>query len=172
MLAREDRRRAGDSHDELWLGTIGERGSDVVDDRLFRRADKSCRTDDDLNDVHGSLGALVQVDAEVAGEVVDRQAATVERLQHQDLLDRGLSGRVRRCAEHQAEPVSARRRNLRPGPVVDTKQRTDRHQVFALCKDIHLPSNHEIVARCGPVAFLRGRLRGRTVRSGGIRLRR
>ena len=85
MLAREDRRRAGDSHDELRLGTIGERGSDVVDDRLFGRADKSCRADDDLNDVHGSLGALVQVYAEVAGEVVHRQAAAVERLQHQDL---------------------------------------------------------------------------------------
>ena len=89
MLAREDRRRAGDRHNQVRLGTIGEGGSDVVDDRLFRRADKPCRTDDDLNDVHGSLGALVQFDAEVAGEVVHRQVAAVERLQHQDLSDRG-----------------------------------------------------------------------------------
>ena len=70
ILAREDRRGAGDRHDQVRLGTIGEGGSDVVDDRLFRRADKPCRAHDDLDDVHGSLGALVQVDAEVAGEVV------------------------------------------------------------------------------------------------------
>src|SRR6478609_2315263 len=38
MLAREDRRRAGDTHNEFRLGTIGVRGSDVVDDLLFRRA--------------------------------------------------------------------------------------------------------------------------------------
>ena len=91
MPAGEDRRRAGDSYDELRLGTIGEHGSDVVDDGSFRRADESCRADDDLDDVHGTLEALVEVDAEVAGEVVHRQAATVERLQHQDLVDRGLS---------------------------------------------------------------------------------
>ena len=53
ILAREYRRGAGDRHDEVRLGTIGEGGSDVVDDRLFRRADKPCRADDDLNDVHG-----------------------------------------------------------------------------------------------------------------------
>ena len=82
ILAREYRRRAGDSHDEVWLRTIGEGGSDVVDDRLFRRADKPCRTHDDLNDVHRTAGALVQVDAEVAGEVVERHVAAVERLQH------------------------------------------------------------------------------------------
>ena len=71
ILAREDRGGAGDRHDEVRLGTIGEGGSDVVDDRLFRRADRPCRTHDDLDDVHGLLGALVQFDAEVAGELVD-----------------------------------------------------------------------------------------------------
>ena len=65
ILAREYRRGAGDSHDEVRLGTIGEGGTDEVDDRLFRRADKPCRADDDLNDVHRSPGALVQFDAEV-----------------------------------------------------------------------------------------------------------
>ena len=78
------------------LGTIGEGGSDVVDDRLFGRADKPCRAHDDLNDVHGSPGALVQVDAEVAGEVVEDQVAAIERLQHQDLSDRGRSFARRR----------------------------------------------------------------------------
>ncbi len=53
MLAREDRRRAGESDDQVWLGAIGERGSDVVDDRLLGRADESGRADDDLNDIHG-----------------------------------------------------------------------------------------------------------------------
>ena len=102
ILAREDRRRAGDRHDEVRLGTIGEGGPDVVDDRLFRRADEPCRTHDDLNDVHGSPGALIQVDAEVAGEVVERQVAAVERLQHQDLPDRGLSFARRRTEQEQA----------------------------------------------------------------------
>ena len=37
ILAREDRRRAADSHDELRLGAIDEDGSDVVDNRLFGR---------------------------------------------------------------------------------------------------------------------------------------
>ena len=89
ILAREDRRGAGDRHDEVRLGTIGEGGSDVVDDRLFGRADKPGRADDDLDDVHGCPGALVQVDTEVAGEGVDNQVAAVERLQHQHLSDRG-----------------------------------------------------------------------------------
>ena len=73
ILAREDRGGAGDRDDQVRLGTIGEGGSDVVDDRLFWRADKPCRTHDDLDDVHGLLGALVQFDAEVAGELVHRQ---------------------------------------------------------------------------------------------------
>ena len=65
ILAREDRRGPADRHDQVRLGTIGERGSDVVDDRLLGRADKPRRADDDLDDVHGCPGALVQVDAEV-----------------------------------------------------------------------------------------------------------
>ena len=102
ILARKYRRGAGDRHDEVRLGTIREGGSDVVDDRLFRRDDKPCRADDDLNDVHGSLGDLVQVDAEVAGEIVERHVAAIERLQHQDLSDRWLSF-ARRRTEQQPE---------------------------------------------------------------------
>ena len=67
------------------FGPIGEGGSDVVDDRLFRRADRPYRAHDDLDDVHRASGALVQFDAEIAGEMVDGQVAAGERLQHQDL---------------------------------------------------------------------------------------
>ena len=90
ILAREYRRGGGDSHDEVRLGTIGVGGTDEVDDRLFRRADKPCRTHGDLDDVHRSPGALIQVDTEVAGEVVENHVAAVERLQQQDLSDRRL----------------------------------------------------------------------------------
>ena len=61
------------------------------------------------NDVHGPFDALVKVDAEVASEVVDRQAATVERLQHQDLLNRRLR-LARGPTQHQ--PGRQRRRTL------------------------------------------------------------
>ena len=89
-----------DRHDEVRLGPIGEDGSDVVDNLSLWRADKPSRADDDLDDVHGCPGALVQFYTEVAGEVVDNQIAAVERLQHQDLSDRGL-GFARRRTEHQ-----------------------------------------------------------------------
>ena len=115
ILAREYRRGAGDRHDEVRLGTIGEGGSDVVDDRLFRRADKPCRTHDDLNDVHGSPGALVQVDAEVAGEVVEIR------------LPRSNDCSTRTCrtgcavagaaATSTSKPLNATRRNVRPATV-------------------------------------------------------
>ena len=100
VLAREDRGGAGDRHDEVRLRTIGERGYDEVDDRLFRRAHRPCRTHDDLNEVHRVSGPVVQFDMEIRGEVVDNQVAAVERLQHEDLPDR-LSGPVRRRPEHQ-----------------------------------------------------------------------
>jgi len=58
---------------------------------LFRRADEPCRAHDDLNDVHGLPGALVQADAEGGCEVIEGQVPAVERLQHQDLFDLGLS---------------------------------------------------------------------------------
>ena len=48
------------------FGTIGEGGSDEVDDRLFWRADKPRWAHDDLNEVHRLLGALVQFDPKVA----------------------------------------------------------------------------------------------------------
>ena len=60
MLAREYSRGAADRHDEVRGRPIGVHGSDVVDDGLFGRADKPCRAHDDLNDVHGFPGALVQ----------------------------------------------------------------------------------------------------------------
>ena len=43
---------------------------------------------------------MVQFDTEVAGEEVGNQIAAVERLQHQDLFDGGLSF-ARRRTEHQ-----------------------------------------------------------------------
>ena len=107
--ARECRRRSGDRHDEVRLRTIGERGADVVDDRLFRRADEPCRTDDDLDDVHGFARSLVEVDAEVAGEVIEHQVAAVG-LQHQDLLDLGLGPAEDPRSTRQ--PVSAGPKNL------------------------------------------------------------
>ena len=78
ILAREDRRRTGDRQDEVRLGTIGESGPDVVDDRLFRCADEPCWTDDDLDDVHGSARAIVEVDSEVAGEGIEDQVAAID----------------------------------------------------------------------------------------------
>ena len=120
ILAREDRGGAADRHDQVRLGTIDEGGSDVVDDRLFGRADKPCRAHDDLDDVHGSLGALVQFDAEVAGELVNDQVAAVERLQHQDLPD-WLAAASLDAAASTSRPVNATRRNLRPAPVLHTK---------------------------------------------------
>ena len=105
ILAREDRRRSSDRHDELGLGTIGEGGSDVVDNRLFGCADEPGRTDDDLDDVHRSADALVEVHPEVGGEGVDDDAAAIDSLQQQDLLHvrmrGGLSVARRRREQHQ-----------------------------------------------------------------------
>ncbi len=72
ILARKHGRGAGDSHDEVRLGTIREGGADVVDHRLFWRADKPCWSHHDLHDVHRLGSAPVQFDAEVAGELVHR----------------------------------------------------------------------------------------------------
>ena len=44
-----------------------------------------------------------------------------------------------------------------------------RTKCFALRKDIHLPSNHEIVARCGPDALLGGQFHSRTAHGSGSR---
>ena len=77
MLAREYSRGAADGHDEVRGRTIGIDGSDVVDDGLVGRADEPRRAHDDLNDVHGFPGALVQADAEVAGEVIENQVPAV-----------------------------------------------------------------------------------------------
>ena len=91
MLARECSRRAADGHDEIRRRPIDIHGSDVIDDGLFGRVDKPCRANDDLNDMHGFPGSLVQTYTEVAGEVVKNQIPAIQRLQHQDLFDRRLS---------------------------------------------------------------------------------
>ena len=93
MLAREYSRGAAGRHDEVRGRPIGVNGSDVVDDGLFGRADKPCRAHDDLDDVHGFPDALVQADAELAGELIENQVPAVERLQHQDLFDGGMLDR-------------------------------------------------------------------------------
>ena len=105
MLAREHRRGAADRHDEVRPGAAGERGADVVDHRLFGRADEPRRAHDELHDIHGLPGDLVEVDAEVGGEMIECQVAAGERLQHQDLLDRGL-----RITRRRAEQQHARQR--------------------------------------------------------------
>ena len=73
ILAREDRRGAADRHDQVRLGTIGEGGSDVVDDRLFRRATNPSGHDD-LDDVHGLFGRG-PVRRGSCGELVNHVAA-------------------------------------------------------------------------------------------------
>ena len=100
IFARERRCGTSERDDEVRLGTIGERRSDVVDNRLFGRADKPCRANHDFNDIHGLPGPLVQVDAEVGGCVVVRHVAAVERLQQQHVSNRRLSF-ARRRSEHQ-----------------------------------------------------------------------
>ena len=101
VLAREYRGGAGHRYDEVRLRDVGENGSDEVDDRLFRRAHRPARADDDLNEVHWSFGTLVQFDVKMRGEVVENEVAAVERLQHQDLFLGRLSGRVDRRPEQQ-----------------------------------------------------------------------
>ena len=101
ILAREYRGGAADRHDQVRLGTIDEGGSDVVDHRWFRRADKPCRTHHDLDEVDGRFGTLVQFDAEVASELVDRQVAAVDRLQQQYLTRERLRFARRRAAQQQ-----------------------------------------------------------------------
>ena len=103
MLASEYSRGAADSHDEVWRRPIGVHGSDVVDDRLLGRGDKPSLAYDDLNDVHGFRDALVQVYPELAGELIENQVPAIERLQNQNLFDRGL-GFARRCTDHQQAP--------------------------------------------------------------------
>jgi hypothetical protein len=95
ISAREDRGRPGDRDDEVRLRTVKEGGSDVVDDHLFGRADKPCGPHHDLHDVDRLRRASDQFDAEVVGELVNRERPSVERLQHQHLADRRLG--VARC---------------------------------------------------------------------------
>jgi hypothetical protein len=91
VCARKYRRGACHGDDEVRRSMTGETRPDVVDHGIFGRADKPRGTHDDLDDVYGAPSALVQTDAEVAGELINNQNPAVERLQHQNLLDRGLT---------------------------------------------------------------------------------
>ena len=102
IFARERRCGTSERHDEVRLGTIGERRSDVVDNRVFGRADKPCGANHDFNDIHGLPDPLAQVDAEVGGCVVVRHVAAVERLQQQHVSNRRLSFARRRSEHKQA----------------------------------------------------------------------
>ena len=73
ILSGEDRGGAGDRHDEVRLPAIGEGRCDEVDDRLFRRAYEPFPAHDDLNEVHGLVGELVQFDTEIRREGVAHQ---------------------------------------------------------------------------------------------------
>ena len=100
ILAREYSRRSAHRHDEVRGRTIGVDRSDVVDDRLVRRADEPCGSDDDLNDVHGLACLPVQANAKVAGELIEDEIPAVQRMQHEDLLRCGLG--IARCRnDHQ-----------------------------------------------------------------------
>lgn len=79
----------------------GINGSDVRDDGFFGRADKPGLAHDYLNDVDGSPGVPVEPNAELAGEVIESQVPAVERLQNQDLLNRGLRLARRRTDRQQ-----------------------------------------------------------------------
>ena len=108
ISAREGRGRAGDRDDQIRLRTVKEGGSDVVDHHVFWRADKACWPHHDLHDVHSLRRAPDQFDAEVAGELVNRERPSVERLQHQHVADRRLG--VARCrAEQNHDREQARR---------------------------------------------------------------
>ena len=124
-------------------------------------------THNDLNDVHGSPFALVQVDTEIGGEVVENQVAAVEGLQHQDLLDRRRGVTRHRHKQEPASHGGPQEHATRAGGTQKASYQT--HQVFARRKDIHVRANYEIVARRGPDVPLRGRFHGRSVHGGRSR---
>ena len=101
VSACEDRRGAGDRHDQVRLGTIHVGGSDEIDDRLFRCADESRGPHGDLNEIDRALDLLIHLHAEVGGEVIENQVAAVDRLQHQHLPGERLSLARRRREQHQ-----------------------------------------------------------------------
>ena len=100
VSACEGRRGARDRHDQVRLGTIHVGGSDEIDDGLFRRGDESRGSHGDLDEIDRAPDLLIQVDAEVGGEVIENQVAAVDRLQHQHLSGDGL-GLARRRREQQ-----------------------------------------------------------------------
>ena len=100
VSAREGQRRAPDRHDQIRLGTIHVGGSDEIDDRLFRCADKSRRPHGDLNEIDRALDPLIDLHPEVGGEVIEDQVAAFDRLQHHHLAGEGL-GLARRRREQQ-----------------------------------------------------------------------
>ena len=142
ILAREDRRRAGDRHDELRLGTIGEGGSDVVDDRLFGCADEPCWSNDDLDDVHGSADALVEVCPEVGVEGIEDQAAAVGPPAAAGSAARahGRGAAPRSATPRAASSQLARRLETHwRAPRCDTNAAIGRNTPLLDGDDIHLP---------------------------------
>ena len=155
ILAREHRRGAGDRHDEVrarddrrrWIGCsrrspVQARRQTLSGPRRPGRRSRVART------------RWSRSTRKLAVKWSSDHVAAVERLQHQDLSD----GRLRfdrRRPEHQQ---TSQRHTWESAAQARLTQEAQygTHQVFALCKDIHLPSNHEIVARCGPDAFVGG----------------
>ena len=97
-------------HDDVRPGPAGEDGPGVVDNLSLCRADKPDGADDDLDDVYGCPGALVQFYTEVAGERIDNHVAAVERLQHEYLSDY----RCRLAGCHTAGQHARQRRATQP----------------------------------------------------------
>ena len=91
VFACELRGGTCNGHDEIRRRPTGIGGTNVIDDCLFRCANKPRRPHRHLDDVHRLAGALVQFDAKLTREVVEYQVAAIERLQDQDLANRGLS---------------------------------------------------------------------------------
>ena len=123
MFARKRRCGTANRHDEVGRGGVRERGTDVVDDGLFRCDDKPCRTHHDLDHARWRPRAFREIDAEIGGESVERQVAAGERLQQEDVSHRRLGfGAARyeqqptqqRCASESAVQRSACRCDLLP----------------------------------------------------------
>ena len=103
VLARENRRGSGERHDQIRTGTTGEGGANEIDHCFFRRTHKPGLTYGELNVVDRSSDAPIQVEPEVAGEMIEYEIAAVERLQHQDLAHRRLRSARPRCERQQAK---------------------------------------------------------------------
>ena len=106
IFAGEYCRWAGNRHNQVRPGSTNVGGTNEVDHRLFGRANKPRRTHNDLNDIYRLLRTPVQIDTEIAGEAIDDQVASIERLQQQNLSNRRL-----RLTPGRSEQQQARQRN-------------------------------------------------------------